>query len=166
MNCWILLLGFAATASAETEPPGVRDAIARHENELAAISRRLCNARIAAADSQSYKFAYALADLQGNGTLDAIVYFKDPGHCGSGGYNLEVYRGTEGGFEFVSGTVRVFGPIRALPEHPYGWATLIVNLRDEREVLLRYNGKAYPLAPPPKVKATKAQISAAKTVIE
>src|ERR1039457_3146763 len=92
--------------------------------------------------------------------------FKDPGHCGSGGYNLEVYRGTEGGYEFVSGTVRVFGPIRALPEHPYGWATLIVNLRDEGEILLRYNGKAYHLAPPPKVKATKAQISAAKTVIE
>ena len=159
-----LLLGLVSTASADTEPHGLREAIARHDNDQAAISRRLYQANIPDADPQSYMFAFALADLNGDGIPDAIVYRSD--RCGSGGCNLEIYRGTASGFDFVSGTTLVFRPVRVLPEHRYGRATLIVDSRYEGAVLLRYNGKRYPLSPGAKFNATEAQLRASRTVIE
>jgi hypothetical protein len=159
-----VLLGAPLTASSNPEPPGLREAIARHENAQAAIARRLYNPNYPDADPESYTFRFALADLNGDGILDAIVYFDGPDSCGTGGCALEIYRGTVSGFEYVSGTLLIFPPIRILPEHRYGWATLIVRSRYVGDALLRYNGKRYPS--PDKLKATPAQIQAARIVVE
>lgn len=162
------LLGIAATTSMAADPPGLREAIARHENAQATISNRLYHSNIPRADPASYDFESALFDLNGDGVEDAIVLFKGD-YCGTGGCTMRVFRGTQHGYEFTSGTLRVYGPIRVLTNNSserHGWKTLIVQLRDVGSVLLQYNGKRYPLVPPDNLKATQAQVDSAKVIIK
>jgi hypothetical protein len=71
-----LILCTLATVTIAAEPPGLREAIAKHDELRAERSRRLYGAHIPPVDPASYEFDFALADLNGDGIPDAIVLFK------------------------------------------------------------------------------------------
>ena len=123
-------IGPSCAASAPEAPPGLRAAIAKHDNEQAEIRHRLYGSPLEVADPSSYEFRYALVDLNGDGIVDAIVYFTQKQYCGSGGCSMEIYRGTKTGFVFLSGTLRVSPPILILTASAHGWKSLAVRLRE------------------------------------
>lgn len=77
-----------------------------------------------------------------------------------------VFRGTKEEFSFVSGSTITFDPIRVSPEEAHGWDTLIVYSKGKGDVLMRFDGKRYPLNPSIQPKATPAQLEAAKIVMK
>lgn len=112
------------------------------------------------------QFQYALIDLNGDGSDDAIVLLLGPSWCGSGGCTMLVFRGTKDKFTFVSGSTITYEPIRVSPEKAQGWKTLIVYSKGKGDVLMRFNGDRYPLNPSMQPKATPAQIGAAQIVMK
>ena len=77
-----------------------------------------------------------------------------------------VFRGTKDKFIFVSGSTITFEPIRVSPEKSHGWKTLIVYSKGKGDVLMRFDGKRYPLNPSMQPKAPPAQLEAAKIVMK
>ena len=111
-------------------------------------------------------FRYALTDLDGDGRADAIVLLLGGAWCGSGGCNMLIFRGTNDGFTFVSGSTITNEPIRVSPEKMQGWRTLIVLSKGKGDVLMRFNGTRYPLNPSTQPKASTTQVSAAQVVMK
>ena len=111
-------------------------------------------------------FSHALADLDGDGRDDAVVLLSGPNWCGSGGCTMLVFRGEKDGFKLVSGSTITYEPVRVSPERTHGWKTLIVYSKGTGDVLMRFDGRRYPGNPSMQPKATPAQISAARIVIE
>jgi hypothetical protein len=146
------------------EPPGLRAAIAKHDARQAEIAQRLYGAVPEIADPSSYEFKYALVDLNEDGIPDAVVYFTD--YCGSGGCIMRIYQGTRTGFEYVSGTLRVFPPILVLQTSVHGWKSLAVALREGGSGVLNFNGKRYPLSPPDGHPARASSLKGAVAIIE
>src|SRR6202044_74764 len=103
---WFFLLAFTAVGCAragevpQSEPTGLRAAIARHENQKRDYSRRNYHAKLTDVDPAEFVFLFGLVDLNGDGIDDAIVYLHGKGDCGSGGCTVEIYRGTKSGFEY------------------------------------------------------------------
>jgi len=112
------------------------------------------------------QFRYALIDLDGDGSDDAIVLLLGSSWCGSGGCTMLVFRGTKDKFTVVSGSTITYEPIRVSPEKAHGWKTLIVYSKGKGDVLMRFNGERYPLNSSMQPKATPAQVEAAQIVIE
>jgi len=110
-------------------------------------------------------FRYALTDLD-DGLSDAIVLLSGHEWCGSGGCTMLVFHGTKEGFTFLSGSTITSAPIRVLPEKAHGWRTLIVFSKGKGDVLMRFDGRRYPLNPSMQPKATAGQVSAAKVVMD
>jgi hypothetical protein len=124
----LLILCTLATATIAAEPPGLREAIAKHDELRAEKNRRLYGAHIPPVDPASYEFDFALVDLNGDGILDAIVLFKGPENCGSAGCTLEILRGAKQGFEFMSGSTSSREPIQILAEKYFGWHSFTVSV--------------------------------------
>lgn len=107
-------------------------------------------------------YQYALVDLNDDGISDAIVLIEDPGYCGSGGCNLAILRGVRGGFSYMSGSTTSRAPIRVLAETRNGWRSLSVTVAGSGskpgEVLMRFNGRRYPLNPTLQPYATAADL--------
>lgn len=154
--------------SIAAEPPGLRDAIAKHEELGAERSRRLYGAHIPPVDPAAYEFDFALVDLNGDGIPDAVVLFKGPENCGSEGCNLEIFRGTKQGFEFISGSTISREPIQILAERRFGWRSFTVSVSGGGvkpcNALMRFNGQKYPLNPSMAPCATPAQVQSALPV--
>lgn len=112
------------------------------------------------------EFDYALADLNGDGSVDAVVLLKGSAWCGSGGCTLLILKGKQDGFEFISKSTITSEPIRISPEKSHGWRTLIVYTGGVGDVVMRFNGTKYPLNPSVQPKATKAQVKAAEIVLK
>jgi hypothetical protein len=108
---------------------------------------------------------YALVDLDGDGLPDAVVLVLDRAYCGSDGCTLEVFRGTTDGFSFVSGSTLCRAPIRVTRETSHGWRTLIVATKRGGDVLMRFDGRRYPLDPSLQPKAPGLQSGAATTLL-
>ncbi len=143
----------------------LRDAIYQHNKAVLDSNREKYGARYQPEDyAVDGKYVSARVDLNDDKIPDAIVLFNQ--NCGTGGCNMEIYRGTEAGFEFLSGSTITFPPIRVTSEKRYGWKTLIVFSGGTGNVLMRFNGSRYPLSPSLQSKATPSQIKAAPTVIE
>jgi hypothetical protein len=161
-------LCIVVTRALAAEPPGLRDAIAKHDELEAERSRRLYGAHIPPVDASSFRFDFALVDLNDDGISDAIVLFKGPEDCGSGGCSLEVYRGTKRGFEFVSGSTISREPIQILPERRFGWHSFTVSVRGGGaracDAVMRYDGHRYPLNPSLAPCATPAQLQSGTPV--
>jgi hypothetical protein len=163
-----LILCTLAGAAGALEPPGLREAIAKHDELRAETDRRFYGAHIPSVDAASYEFRYALVDLNGDGIPDAIVQFKGPKYCGSGGCTLEVFRGTKQGFEFISGSTSSREPIQLIAETHFGWQSFAVSVSGggakSCNALMRFNGQKYPLNPSLAPCATSAQLQSATPV--
>jgi len=151
-----------------SEEDKLSNAIYLHNKAVLDINRDKYGARYQPKDylidANSYR--YALFDLNEDNVSDAIVLFKDAESCGTGGCNMEIYRGTKTGFEFLSGSTITLPPIRVMSEKHHGWKTLIVSSGGSGNVLLRYNGSRYPLNPSLQPKAIASAIESSVIVLE
>ena len=159
---FLSLTGFIGPSLAASRPAqalaGLRAAMAKHDDEQAELRHRLYGSPIQIADPSSYRFKYALVDLNG-------VYFTQQQDCGSGGCVMEVYKGTKSGFEFLSGTLRVLPPILILATASHGWKSLAIQLREGGSGVLKFNGRRYPLSPPDGHPASSSTLRGAVTAI-
>lgn len=141
-------LAISAVASLAGEPPGLREAIAKHAALSAARARRLDAATIPAVAPSSPAFESARIDLNGDGIPDAIVLLTGPDYCGSGGCSLEVFRGTRHGFVFISGSTLARPPVAVLPQKRFGWHSFTVSVGGgggkSCAVVMRFDGHRYP----------------------
>ena len=143
-----VLVSFVSTAAYASQATALRQAMARHDDAVNVREHKLYGATLEKTDTSSYKFKYALVDLNGDGIKDAVVYLTGSDWCGSGGCTMRVMKGTKSGFVYQSGTLRVFTPIKVLKSKSHGWKSLAIGLRSGGLAVLSFNGKRYPLAPP------------------
>ena len=150
---WVLLiLLLAPTLRAQDAPPGL----------IAAVQAYVAKN----GDHERPPFRYAFTDLDHDGRADAIVLLLGGNWCGSGGCNMLVFRAAANGFTLVSASTITNEPIRVSPEKSHGWRTLIVFAKGKGNVLMRFDGRRYPLNPSAQPKATAAQVSAALVVMK
>src|SRR5262245_31685953 len=137
-----------------------------HSQGIKELTNALQGPSKAGSREQPGYFRYAFADLNGDKIDDAIVLMRNPQSCGSGGCDMEIFRGTKTGFEFVSHSTITNAPIRVSSEKVSGWNSIIVGARGVGEVAMRFDGKKYPLNPSMQPKATAAQLSGARTILK
>jgi putative lipoprotein len=94
----------------------------------------------------------AQIDLNGDGHLDVLVLLQNPIYfCGTGGCTMLVFKGTQAGFEFVSRSSLIRGPVLVSETKTHGWRDLIVEVSGggiaPKQVALKYTGSKYPLNP-------------------
>jgi len=94
----------------------------------------------------------ARIDLNGDGLQDALVLLENPMYyCGTGGCTMLVFKGTKSGFEFVSRSSLIRGPVLVSEDKTHGWRDLIVEVSGggiaPKMVALKYTGSKYPLNP-------------------
>jgi putative lipoprotein len=94
----------------------------------------------------------ALIDLNGDGRPDALVLLENPMYfCGTGGCTMLVFQGTPSGFQFVSSSTLIRGPVLVSETNTRGWRDLIVEVSGggmaPKLVALKYKGGKYPLNP-------------------
>lgn len=87
-------------------------------------------------------------DLTGDGRPEALVLFIGPDWCTTTGCSFIVFRDSETGYEAVSRTTRVRGPVKVGPGSNAGWHDLIVKTGGGaapiRFVRLGFSGNGYP----------------------
>ncbi len=151
---WVLLLIqlLPQAARAQDAPPALVAAVQRFVNT--------------GGERELPDFRHALVDLDGDGRRDAIVLLQSQAWCGSGGCTMLVLRGVTEGFALVSRSTITNEPIRVSPERSHGWRTLIVSAKGAGDVVMRFDGKRYPLNPSVQPKATPTQVAAARVVID
>ena len=150
---WALLAAVLVGSRALAEaPPGLAQAV-RAYNRLGPMP----------------SFEYALADLNGDGALDAVVLLTGSDWCGSGGCTLLILRGKAGGFELVSTSTIINEPIRVAREREHGWHALLVSVKgggiQPGFVLLRFDGRKFPFNPTLQPRASPAQIEASAPLV-
>jgi hypothetical protein len=94
----------------------------------------------------------AQIDLNGDGHQDAMVLLQNPMYfCGTGGCTMLVFKGTQSGFEFVSRSTLIRGPVLVSETKTRGWRDLIVEVSGggiaPKQVALKYTGSKYPMNP-------------------
>jgi hypothetical protein len=104
------------------------------------------------------------ADLNGDGSNEALALLSGPEFCGSGGCTLLVFRGAPNGYTLVSRLTVTSAPVRVAKETSHGWKNLIVHTRGGDAVLV-FNGRAYPGNPSVQPKAKPSEVGTATVVI-
>jgi hypothetical protein len=94
----------------------------------------------------------AFIDLNGDGRQDALVLLENPLYfCGSGGCTMLVFKGTPSGFEFVSSSSLMRGPLLVSEATTQGWRDLIVEVSGggiaPKQVAMKFTGGKYPSNP-------------------
>lgn len=94
----------------------------------------------------------AQIDLNGDGHQDVLVLLQNPMYyCGTGGCTMLVFKGTQSGFEFVSRSSLIRGPVLVSDTKTHGWRDLIMEVSGggiaPKQVALKYTGSKYPLNP-------------------
>lgn len=93
-------------------------------------------------------FNVAFNDLNQDGIDDAIVLLNGQNWCGSGGCTMLIFKGkADQQFELLSKTTLVDRPVYATTYTQNGWKQLLVYSRKHGQVMLKYDGKQYPLNP-------------------
>lgn len=93
-------------------------------------------------------FNVAFNDLNQDGIDDAIVLLNGQNWCGSGGCTMLIFKGkADEQFELLSKTTLVDRPVYATTYTQNGWKQLLVYSRKHGQVMLKYDGKQYPLNP-------------------
>jgi len=94
----------------------------------------------------------AWLDLNGDGRQDALVLLENPLYfCGTGGCTMLVFKGTPSGFEFVSSSSLIRGPLLVSETTTQGWRDLIVEVSGggmpAKRVAMKFTGNKYPSNP-------------------
>lgn len=102
--------------------------------------------------STSYK--HARTDLNGDGLLDAIVYFHLPHQiwCGWDGCSMAIFQAQRTSFTPIASMSGIRGPIFVLNKSTNGWRDIIVRISGtkgirDRNVLFAFDGRSYPRHP-------------------
>lgn len=94
------------------------------------------------------RFNVAFNDLNQDGIDDAVVLLTGQEWCGSGGCTMLVFKGQSNQqFEFLSKTTLVDHPIYVMKYLQNGWKQLLVYNPKHGQVMLKFDGKQYPLNP-------------------
>ena len=108
-------------------------------------------------------FRSALADLNGDATLDAVVLLTDQRYCGSGGCRMAVFEGKGTDFRLVSSSTITREPIFVLDSSRFGWRSLAVRSSGgggpTRQALLEFDGSRYPSNPSLQATASDADLT-------
>ena len=126
-------------------------------------------------DRRLTRFAVGLADLNGDGQAEALVYAMDASGggeadlCGSGGCNLYVLSLTRKRYRVVADISLTRPPIRVLATKTRGWRDLAVHvagggIMPGYEARLRFDGRTYPENPTGSP-ATRVKRDSGKVVI-
>ena len=87
-------------------------------------------------------------DLTGDGRPEALALFTGPDWCITTGCSFVVFQATETGYQAVSRTTRVRGPVKVGPGSNAGWRDLVVKTggggAPVRFVRLGFTGDGYP----------------------
>jgi len=99
---------------------------------------------------QSYRAA--VADLNGDGRSEIIIYAEGPQDCGSGGCDLYVLTSRTGRYALIADVSVSWAPIRILDTKTNGWRDIGVQvagggIAKPFEARLQFNGRAYPSNP-------------------
>lgn len=113
-------------------------------------------------DSSRPALRLFLADLNTDGRMDGIVLLTGSHWCGSGGCNMLIFKGVEGGYALLSKSSVVQEPVALLAETVQGWHTLVITSGGTGQVLMRFNANAYPSNPSLQPKASEANIAQAQ----
>ncbi|TCM61429.1 hypothetical protein EC844_12827 [Acinetobacter calcoaceticus] len=98
--------------------------------------------------SKATAYLVSYLDLNADGQVDAVVLLQGQEWCGSGGCTLLVFKGMpHEKFELLSKSTVVNTPIYQLSSSRNGWSDLSVYSRGTGQVLMQFNGQAYPLNP-------------------
>jgi len=99
------------------------------------------------------QYQYTRMDLNGDGLREGLVLFNLPHNywCGWSGCTLAVFGAGDNNFLLVSETSRIRGPLFVGGTQTNGWEDIGVRLTGtetpDRNVVLRYDGAAYPENP-------------------
>jgi hypothetical protein len=116
-------------------------------------------------DDSTPEYKHALADLNDDHVMDAIVLLQGSLWCGNAGCRMLVFQGKDGGYSLHSTSSISRVPIRLSPEKSHGWHTLIVNTKSTGDMLMPHGSTTYPGNPSVQPAASKPQLDAAKILI-
>ena len=97
--------------------------------------------------NENARYEVGFVDLNNDQIQDAVVYLNDRNWCGSGGCTTFILKGVKSGFEFQSKVMIVKKPIVISQSKSNGYMDIIVNTGGVGSVVLKFNGKTYPLNP-------------------
>jgi hypothetical protein len=93
----------------------------------------------------------AVADLNDDGTPEAIAYVAGPMVCGTGGCPVLVFTPAADGYRLVSRITVVQPPVRLTPRSSQGWRNLVVGVGGggmaAGNAELKFDGTSYPTNP-------------------
>jgi hypothetical protein len=103
-------------------------------------------------ESDSTEYLYGLADLNGDGVGEVVVFVMGKGWCGSGGCRMFVLQQSGQTFRKVAATTVTRTPIRVLESESNGWKDLSVRVAGGGivpgyDARLSFNGNTYPSNP-------------------
>jgi hypothetical protein len=150
MHVRLLFLLVALPASAQ-EPPSE---IGTQPNPEALDQAVLHYVRPFTADMEATDWKARWADLNGDDSLDALVYLSGPDWCGSGGCTLLVFEAIPGPDAYELGPYRpaaeislVTGPVLVAEAGLDGWRDLVMRNDGATLHVLRFDGETYPGSP-------------------
>jgi hypothetical protein len=98
------------------------------------------------------RYSLAMADLNSDGSSDALVYVSGDQWCGSGGCHFVALVREERGWREISTLSVTWTPIRLMETRSNGWRDIGVFVRGGGilpgyEALLQFDGRSYPANP-------------------
>lgn len=145
---WVGLIAFLASGCSAAH--GIKPS----KNEMESLVLTLQGLNLGA----STKYVAAFHDLDGNGSVDAIVYLVGPSVCGSGGCNTIVLSYNHG-WSKVSTIHLTRPPIMILDKKYHGWHSISVNVSGggilhPYSAELNFDGRSFPSNPtmPPAIR--------------
>lgn len=140
----VLLLNACTTGTKNTAPQHV------NQPQVSLSQQRYINLKqqVHVYTEDQSTFNVAFNDLNQDGIDDAIVLLNGQNWCGSGGCTMLIFKGkADQQFELLSKTTLVDRPVYATTYTQNGWKQLLVYSRKHGQVMLKYDGKQYPLNP-------------------
>ncbi|KAF1018455.1 MAG: hypothetical protein GAK29_04234 [Acinetobacter bereziniae] len=140
----VLLLNACTTGTKNTAPQHVNQAQASLSQQRDINLKQ--QVHVYTEDQSTFNVAFN--DLNQDGIDDAIVLLNGQNWCGSGGCTILIFKGkADQQFELLSKTTLVDRPVYATTYTQNGWKQLLVYSRKHGQVMLKYDGKQYPLNP-------------------
>jgi hypothetical protein len=142
----LLLVFLLAPAYASGHDPSVKDCLG------SPVPQSLVRSLAQSGFGKPSEYVAYMYDLNSDGGLEAVVYLKGTGWCGSGGCGLLVLQQRSNKWAVVGDAGIVKLPIRVLPQQSHGWHSLGVEVQgggiiEGYEAALDFNGIRYPSNP-------------------